>query len=179
MGRQNGPSFFMQKRLFFLLLIALAACNNKTGNDTTTLEEGATEGSVHAGAAGTTGTINTNAQPFALAGCYEMTMKKDSAFMQLQLEDSVVSGTLNFHFFEKDRNTGTFKGVLRGDRILADYTFQSEGVTSVREIVFKIKDTMLLHGFGELKEEGGKLVFENVDAVQYQMANPFIKTDCP
>lgn len=179
MGRQHGPSFFMQKLLFFLLIIALAACNNKSADTNTTLQEGATEGSVHAGAAVTTGTINTDAQPFALEGCYEMTMKKDSAFMRLNLQDSIVSGTLNFIFFEKDRNLGTFKGVLRGDRILADYTFQSEGVTSVREIVFKIKDTTLLHGFGELKEEGGKLVFENVDDVQYQQANPFIKVACP
>ena len=179
MGRQHGPSFFMQKRVFFLLIIALAACNNKSANNATTLEAGATEGSVHAGAAGTTGTINTDAQPFALEGCYEMTMKKDSAFMRLQLQDSIAIGTLNFIFFEKDRNTGTFKGVLRGDRIVADYTFQSEGMTSVREIVFKIKDTTLVQGFGELKEEGSKLVFENLDEVQYQLANPFIKTACP
>jgi len=176
MGLQNGPSFFMQKRLFFLLLVALAACNSNTADSNKTLQEGATEGSVHAG---TEGTIVTNTQPIALEGCYEMTMKKDSAFMQLQLQDSIVSGTLNFLFFEKDRNRGTLKGVLRGDRILADYTFQSEGVTSVRQIVFKIKDETLLQGFGELKEEGGKLVFENLDAIQYHHANPFIKTSCP
>ncbi len=176
MGLQQGPSFFMQKRLFFLLMIAMAACNSNTTNNTTTLQEGATEGSVHAGA---TDTIVTGAKPFALEGCYEMTMKKDSAFMQLQLQDSIVSGTLNFLFFEKDRNMGTFTGVLRGDRILADYTFQSEGQTSVREIVFKIKDGTLLHGFGELKEEKGKFIFENVDNVQYQTANPFIKIACP
>ncbi len=157
-------------------MIALTACNSNTTNNTTTLQQGATEGSVHAGAADT---IVTSAKPFALEGCYEMTMKKDSAFMQLQLQDSTVSGTLNFLFCEKDRNTGTFTGVLRGDRILADYTFQSEGTTSVRQIVFKIKDGTLLHGFGELREEGGKFVFENVDDVQYQTANPFIKIDCP
>lgn len=166
----------MQKPLFFLLIILLAACNSNKADEPVTLQEGATEGSVHAGAADT---IVTGAKPFALAGCYEMTLKKDSAFMHLQLQDSIVSGTLNFIFFEKDRNTGTFKGVLRGDRIIADYTFQSEGVTSVREIVFKIKDTTLVQGFGELKEEGGKLVFENLDDLQYQLANPFIKTDCP
>ena len=168
--------FFMQKLFFFLSIVLVAACNSNTANDTTTLQEGATEGSVHAGAADT---IVTGAKPFALEGCYEMTLKKDSAFMQLQLQDSIVSGTLNFNFFEKDRNTGTFKGVLRGDKILADYTFQSEGVTSVREIVFLLKDGTLLQGFGNLKEEGGKLVFANREELQYQKANPFIKINCP
>ena len=168
--------FFMQKLFFSLLIVLVAACNSNTANDTTTLQEGATEGSVHAGAADT---IVTGVKPIALEGCYEMTLKKDSAFMQLQLQDSIVSGTLNFNFFEKDRNTGTFKGVLRGDKILADYTFQSEGVTSVREIVFLLKDGTLLPGFGNLKEEGGKLVFANREELQYQKANPFIKINCP
>lgn len=163
-------------KLFFIACIAVAmACNNST-TETTTLEEGALEGSVHAGAADT---IVTNAQPFVLDGCYEMTMKKDSAFLQLQLTDSVVNGTLNFNFFEKDSNKGTIKGVLRGDKIIADYTFQSEGLTTVREVVFLLQDKTLVQGFGELQEKGGKFVFTDPDNLQYQPDNPFIKTDCP
>ena len=164
----------MHKIFFIVCLVVAVACSNST-TESTTLEEGALEGSVHAGAADT---IITNAQPFVLDGCYEMTMKKDSAFMQLQLTDSVVTGTLNFNFFEKDNNKGTVKGVLRGDKIIADYTFQSEGLTTVLEVIFQLQDKTLVQGFGDLQEKGGKLVFADPDNLQYQSGNPFIKTDC-
>lgn len=163
------PSFI----IFFLLLL-LYACNNRSTS--TEVEDAATAGSVHAGAADT---LVTGVQPFVLTGCYEMTMKKDSAFLDLQVEDTLVSGTLDFNFFEKDRNRGTLKGVLRNDRILADYTFSSEGVTSVREVIFLIKNGTLLNAYGALKEQGGKLVFADREDLQYGEANPFIKVPCP
>lgn len=164
----------MQKIFISLLILVLAACNNSTTNTEST--DAATEGSVHAGA---TDTIATGATPLVLTGCYEMTMKKDSAFLDLQVTDTVVTGTLTFDFFEKDRNKGTLQGVLRNDHILADYTFQSEGVTSVREVVFKIKDSTLVQAHGELKEAGSKLVFVDKENLQYEETHPFIKVACP
>ena len=166
-------SFFMRFSFVFLLLL-LFACNNPSAS--TDAQDPATEGSVHAGAADT---LVTSAEPLVLTGCYEMTMKKDSAFLDLQVEDTIITGTLDFNFFEKDRNRGTLQGVLRNDLILADYTFQSEGVTSVREVIFKIKEGTLLHAYGEMKEQGGKLVFVDYADLQYPEANPFIKVSCP
>jgi hypothetical protein len=169
-------SFFMQNLFVVVLFAFLLSCNNNNDAAIADVQDAATEGSVHAGAADT---IVTSAQPLVLTGCYEMTLKKDSAFLDLQVTDTVVTGTLNFNFFEKDRNSGTLQGVLRNDKILADYTFQSEGVTSVREVVFQIKDSTLLQGHGELKQQGTKLVFADPENLQYQTANPFIKVACP
>jgi hypothetical protein len=168
-------SFFMQSLFTFLAIALLISCNNKT-NGTTAVTDSATDGSVHANA---TDTIVTNAKPFALAGCYQMTIKKDSAFLDLNLNDTIVTGKLTFNFFEKDKNSGTLKGVLRNEQIFADYTFKSEGVTSVREIILQIKDGTLLQAYGDLKEANGKLVFADRNKLQYQRANPFIKVDCP
>lgn len=166
----------MQQLILFLCILFFAACNSNTSGDATTLSEGATEGTVHAGAGST---INTNAAPFVLEGCYEMTLKKDSAFLQLHVADTLVSGTLEFNFHEKDRNTGSLRGVLRNNLIIADYTFQSEGITSVRELVFQIHNNTLLQGFGDLQEQDGKLVFQDKNKVQYHTNNPFIKVACP
>lgn len=169
-------SFFMQLFLYAFLIALLLACNNNNKPATTDLQDAVSEGSVHAGAGDT---IATGAQPFVLTGCYEMTLKKDSAFLDLQVVDTFITGSLTFNFFEKDKNSGTLKGVLRNDRIVADYTFQSEGVTSVREVIFMIEDGTLLQAYGELKEQGGKLVFADKENLQFQKPNPFIKVDCP
>ena len=160
---------FMKYIFLIAALLIFGACNDNTTST-------APNGSVHAGA---TDTITTHQTPFVLTGCYEMTLKRDSAFLDLQVKDTVVTGTLQFQFFEKDNNTGTLQGVLRNDMIIADYTFRSEGVTSVREVVFKIKEGTLLSAHGTMVEKDGKLVFTDKEALQYQTQNPYIKVDCP
>jgi hypothetical protein len=165
-------------KLFILCSFFLFACNNNKDPNTVTLppDSLASSQTVHANAADT---IVTSSQPMVLSGCYEMVMKKDTATLELQVKDTTVAGKLNFHFFEKDRNEGQLTGVVRNDRIIADYTFKSEGMTSVREVVFKIKDHTLLQGFGDLKEVNGKLIFTNKNDLQFHTDNPFIKVDCP
>ena len=164
-------------KVFISCFIAflMASCNNDNDANTTT-EDSMTGETIHATA---TDTIITNAQPMQLAGCYQMVFKKDSADMHLNVKDTIVSGTLNFNLYQKDKNKGTIHGVWRNDKIYADYSFQSEGMTSVREVIFKIDDGNLVQAFGDLTEKDGKLVFTDKDQLQYQTANPFIKTDCP
>lgn len=123
-------------------------------------------------------TIVTGAKPMMLNGCYQMILKRDTATLHLTVKDTTVTGDLRYDWYERDGNTGTLSGVLRNDQIVADYTFQSEGVTSVREVVFKIQDSVLLQGFGELREQGGKVVFQDREGLQYQTANPFFKIAC-
>jgi len=113
-----------------------------------------------------------------LAGCYQMILKRDTATLQLAVKDTTVTGDLRYDWYERDGNTGTLNGVLRNDRIYADYTFQSEGTTSVREVIFKIENGTLLQGFGNLKEEKGKVIFQEPDNLQFQTANPFFKIAC-
>jgi hypothetical protein len=149
------------------------SCSNNKTADTAALPSSQT---VHANAADT---IVTSSKPVVLAGCYQMVLQKDTATLQLDIKDSTVNGQLNYYFFEKDRNEGQIKGVLRNDIIVADYTFQSEGTTSVREVVFKIKQDTLLQGSGDIIEQNGKVVFKNRDALQFHASNPFVKVGCP
>jgi hypothetical protein len=123
-------------------------------------------------------TVVTNKKPLVLNGCYEMILKHDTAILQLNVKDSTVTGELSYNFYQKDDNTGTLNGVLRNDTIYADYTFRSEGMTSVREVVFKIQDSTLLQGFGNMAEQGGKVVYQDRNNLQFQTANPFLKIRC-
>lgn len=125
-----------------------------------------------------TDTVVQNAKPMVLTGCYQMILKRDTALLNLTVKDTTVTGNLRYNFYEKDRNSGTLKGVLRNDLIFADYAFQSEGMTSVREVVFRIQDNSLLQGFGDLKEQDGKIVFQDKKNLQFQTANPFLKVAC-
>jgi hypothetical protein len=61
---------------------------------------------------------------------------------------------LTYNIFEKDGNMGSLRGRVIGDTILAAYTFQSEGVTSVREVAFLKKDSILVEGFAPMDEAG-------------------------
>ncbi|MEO8853731.1 MAG: hypothetical protein ABI359_08130 [Ginsengibacter sp.] len=105
-------------------------------------------------------------------------MEKDTIFLQMAVHDSVVSGNLNYRLFEKDANSGKIKGKLYSDTLIADYTFKSEGIESVRQVVFLIKDSIATEGFGEMREENGRLIFTNVHDLNFQNGLILKKTDC-
>jgi|GEM_PF-3089546 len=154
--------------IFLLSTYLIIACNNKTA-------EPATGSTVHANA---TDTIVTDAKPMVIEGCYEMTMKRDTATMQLSVRDSIITGKLNYRFYKTDWAEGFLNGVIRDDLIIADYTFSSEGLTTLREIIFRIHDNALWQGVGDLTERDGKVVYVNRDNIQFNSPNPFVKVDC-
>lgn len=153
--------------------LLLVACTNdtatqsdETNNDSTT--------HVHAGAADTISRSSIALQ----SGCYEMTTKGDTATLSLQIQDTVIMGDLNFRWAEKDHNKGTIKGTVQDSLLIADYTFESEGLTSVREVVFKLQGDTILQGFGELKDQNGKIVFVQKDKLQFDTSFPFVRVNC-
>jgi len=123
-------------------------------------------------------TLITDNNPVVLKGCYQMTLKGDTATMKIDLLDSTVTGYLDYHFKEKDLNSGTLKGVIRDRYIYADYTFRSEGISSIREVIFKVEGNTLVPGFGDIVEKDKKIIFTNKDAIQFQYETPFLKVSC-
>lgn len=165
----------MYSRIMVFLLAAAvtAGCNGNTGTDDTANNDGT--GSVH-GNATPIGTTDT--KPLILDGCYEMIIRQDTAKLELTIQDSTVTGRLVYDWHEKDRNTGTIKGVLRDSLIIADYQFESEGMMSVREVVLRIGKDALSQGFGELSDNNGKIVYTDPSNLQYDTVHPFIKVPC-
>jgi hypothetical protein len=167
----------MFKFLTTISLFLFCACANDTATANADGSDTALSSQTPHNNGDATGVIG--AKPIALNGCYQMTLKRDTATLNLSLKDTTVTGTLRYDWHEKDHNNGTIKGVLRNDAIYADYIFESEGTTSVREVVFKIQDTVLLQGFGDLTEENGKIIFQHRDSLQFQENHPFLKIMCP
>lgn len=107
-------------------------------------------------------------------GCYELVSGGDTARLQLQLQDTLIQGTLVYDWKERDGNTGTFKGAVRDSLLKAYYTFESEGMTSVREVTFLIKGDQLLEGYGPVGQRGDTVVFLRPDALQFSGERPFL-----
>jgi hypothetical protein len=110
--------------------------------------------------------------------CYYYITPKDMVSLRFRVTSKVITGNLNYAFAEKDRNTGMIKGHMNGDTLIADYTFMSEGVQSVREVAFLKTGDTFTEGYGEMKEENNKLCFMNLKTIRFDSQVVLSKMDC-
>ncbi len=113
----------------------------------------------------------------SIAGCYVMHSGKDVYILIVESEEGKnVTGKVSFNNFEKDSSSGSFTGKFDGTILLGNYSFDSEGMHSNRQLVFKLVDGNLIEGFGDVKFEGGKEVFKDISAVTYNPQFTFGKS---
>lgn len=149
------------KQLFFVFVTLFTlACNNTTKENAV---------------ADSTGTTRTGESPDR---CYAYLTDKDTVKMQLVLDGKNASGDLSYRLYEKDSNTGTLSGTMQGDTLIADYTFSSEGVQSVREVRFLKQDDMLVEGTGDMEEVNGKMVYRQPSDIRYMGGLVLKKVRC-
>jgi hypothetical protein len=111
--------------------------------------------------------------------CYIYIKNRDTASLKLNITGEELTGELNYKLFEKDSNTGKIAGEIKGDTIIAEYTFDSEGIRSVREVVFVRKDDgNIYEGTGDVVEKDGKMVFKDRSALKFSPTMVFSKTEC-
>ena len=112
-------------------------------------------------------------------GCYRMIVGRDSAIMNLNLNGDSVTGTLQYNRFEKDDNAGNFAGKIDSSKVILWYKFQSEGVITVRQVIFKITGDKLAEGYGDVNAVGDTAYFTYPHTLNYEEAHPFEKITCP
>lgn len=96
--------------------------------------------------------------------------------IKLQLIKKKASRTIEYALAKKDRNTGTFEGTFENNILIADYTFQSEGKKSVRQIAFQLQDDQLVEGYGELTADGTNFI--DISKIRFNSIMPLTKTNC-
>lgn len=111
--------------------------------------------------------------------CYAGVVGKDSVFLKTEIFPNVVTGSLAYNFDAKDDSRGDIDGKLNGDTLIANYTFMSEGKSSVREIVFLLKDSTVLEGYGAMEETDGKMVFSNKAGINFGKGFVLHVIPCP
>ena len=89
-----------------------------------------------------------------------------------------VNGKLSYNLVGKDKNEGTLIGNMKGDTLIADYTFNSEGVSSVREVVFLQKDGSFIEGYGDVVDANNKVSFKDKSKLKFDAKNTLVKVDC-
>lgn len=114
----------------------------------------------------------------SLSGCYEMVIMGDSAFMNLVQNNDNLSGTLVYKRKEKDSNKGNVVLTKLNDRAEGYYTFQSEGRTSVRQIVFKINGDAFAEGYGNIEMKNDTAVLKYPHALNFEEKHTFNKVNC-
>lgn len=108
--------------------------------------------------------------------CYEVNKSGNIISLNINYDTDKVTGTLSYALQEKDKNTGTFEGQIKDSIIIADYTFQSEGVESVRQIAFKLKGNQAIEGYGEMNNEGTR--FKDATKLNFDGKMPMDKVEC-
>jgi uncharacterized protein YcfL len=148
--------------LYFVICFSVASCQSNQSTDNETDKTA----------------VDTTSVQNSKQNCYLFTKNKDTATLTIIQSNRIISGQLSYHLYEKDRNQGIIKGAMRGDTLLADYTFNSEGQESVRQVAFLKKGNQFLEGFGDVEEMNGKTVFKNLKHLKFGDAVTFEKIDC-
>jgi hypothetical protein len=91
--------------------------------------------------------------------CYEKAIGKDTIQLTLMYQDSIATGKLVYNFFEKDKNTGEFKGIVDQGIIRGKYIFFSEGVESSRPVIFKVTKEQAFEAIPDSFDNQGLPVF--------------------
>lgn len=148
-----------------IIIIGLFACNNEPKNTGTTVKDTV---------------ATTPVTDIKLPGymCFAKRSASDTFWLQLNVFENVVTGNLNYIFKEKDSNKGEFEGKMKGDTLIADYTFMSEGKRSVRQVAFLIKDSVATEGYGDLEEKEGKMVFKHPQSITFGKGIVMTKVSC-
>jgi hypothetical protein len=112
--------------------------------------------------------------------CYSTIIKKDTISMSLNVKGNLIaSGKLSYKFFEKDKNEGTLVGEIKGDTLFAEYTFMSEGVSSIREVAFLKKGNTYVEGYGDVVDDNkGKVTFKDAKQLKFEGNIVLSKVDC-
>lgn len=126
---------------------------------------------------GNSDSIPADEKKSSSTNCYIHTTKNDTVSLKVIRDGETVTGTLIYNFWERDKNTGTIKGKMKDNVLIADYTFMSEGMESVRQVAFKLEGKNFTEGYGDILLNDS-VNFQNVNALDFPGTIKLTETDC-
>jgi hypothetical protein len=153
---------------FYLVtvLLILAACNesnkNVPGSETVHSEN--------------LDTIQRTTIAFT-GGCYQRISGKDTAILELQIKDSLVTGRMVHKIVGMPLLESRIAGVIRDSLLIGENVFPSPEEPQ-RQIVFLVKEDKLISAYGELSASEGKIVFTDLRNLKLDTALTFSKAAC-
>ena len=101
--------------------------------------------------------------------CYRYATATDTIILKVIHNGNSITGTLVYILKEKDKNKGTIRGNMKGNILVADYTFMSEGIQSTRQVAFKKEGNSFVEGYGD---------FNNIDSLKFNSSMKLVEVDC-
>jgi len=115
----------------------------------------------------------------SILGCYVARLSKDVYTLRIENEGGeIVSGRLSYNNFGKDSSSGVFSGTYKDGILMGDYTFDSEGMHSVRQVIFKTVDDSFVQGFGPADVKNDREYLLDPENVVFGSDSVFKKEDC-
>jgi hypothetical protein len=103
----------------------------------------------------------------SVLGTYVANLSKDVYSLEISSQEGEsFKGNLNVNNFEKDSSNGTLVGTYKNGILLAEYTFKSEGIVSVNQVIFKKTVDGFVRGYGDVDEATGTH-FINLNNITY------------
>ena len=114
-----------------------------------------------------------------IIGCYVAHLAKDVYTLRVDSQNGeTFSGELSFNNYEKDSSKGLYSGTYKDGILLGEYSFDSEGMHSTRQVIFKKENNNFIEGFGDYDESGENLV--DINNITYNPNTTFtFTTECP
>lgn len=112
--------------------------------------------------------------------CYLSVVGKDSLLFSYTLypTDSV-KGKMSYDNFEKDGSTGKVYGVKSGDTLKLTYDMFSEGMHSLIDVRFLMKDNKLYEGITVLKQKNDStMIIVNDKSVDFESGRVLSPVKC-
>lgn len=157
------------KQVFYLIMLGvftISCTQNKSSNNQT----------------GTDSTVAEKPADIALAegkSCYLGVVGKDSAKMEIDRNGRDFKGFLSYKRFESDSSLGEINGIISGDTLKGNFNFLSEGMISINEKHFLLKDGKLMEGLGNMVYvDDITMKFENPSKLTYGQGFVLSPTDC-
>ncbi|MFT3934422.1 MAG: hypothetical protein QM726_12445 [Chitinophagaceae bacterium] len=101
--------------------------------------------------------------------CYRYASATDTISLKLIHVGEFITGLLVYSLKEKDKNKGTIQGNMRGDILVAKYTFMSEGIQSTRQVAFKKEGNSFVEGYGD---------FNSLDSLSFNTSMKLTEIEC-
>lgn len=114
----------------------------------------------------------------SIVGCYRAELARDVYSLDINSQEGEnFQGTLVFDNFEKDSSSGTFDGTYKDSVLLGTYSFRSEGMDSVMQMIFKKVGDDFVRGYGNMDEMDEVLKFTNIEDITYDNLAIFKSTE--
>ena len=111
--------------------------------------------------------------------CYVSSVNNSTVKLSFNVNShQEVNGKLSYSLYGKDKNEGIINGNMVGDTLIADYTFDSEGVSSVRQVVFLQKEGTFIEGYGETVTANDRVSFKDKKKLKFDTEKTLLKVNC-